>query len=183
MLLSLLLLNLFVHEDSYKDYLIFKKQAILLLGELKLASKTINFVHKTMKIWKLWLQKQFVKIIYTNKPQMSSPVPNWNSLHHHIHQHTCTYFTVFPAISVTVELTLTYTNMGVSSTEGNWIKEISFISFDQKSLFKNQIREFFFGVVKFVSYEKGFSINSLLLRRHGGLMISEVDARSRGLHL
>ena len=45
------------------------------------------------------------------------------------------------------------------------------------------MREFFFGVVKFVSYEKGFSINSLLLRRHGGLMISEVDARSRGLHL
>ena len=48
LLVSLLSLNLFVHEDSYKDYLIFKKQAILLLGELKLASKTINFVHKTM---------------------------------------------------------------------------------------------------------------------------------------
>ena len=45
------------------------------------------------------------------------------------------------------------------------------------------MREFFFGVVKFVSYEKGFSINSPLLWRHGGLMISEVDSWSRGLHL
>ena len=45
------------------------------------------------------------------------------------------------------------------------------------------MREFFFGVVKFVSYEKGFSINSPLLQRHGGLLISEVDSRSRGLHL
>ena len=31
----------------------------------------------------------------------------------------CKYFTVFPAISVTVELTLINTNMGVSSTVGN----------------------------------------------------------------
>ena len=38
------------------------------------------------------------------------------------------------------------------------------------------MREFFFGVVKFVSYEKGFSTNSPLLQRHGGLMISEVDS-------
>ena len=100
-----------------------KNKPFLLLGELKLASKTNQFCAQNNVNMK-WLQKQFVKIIYTNKPQMSSPVPNWNSLHHHIHQHTCTYFTVFPAISVTVELTLTYTNMGVSSTEGNWIKEI-----------------------------------------------------------
>ena len=38
------------------------------------------------------------------------------------------------------------------------------------------MRQFFFGVVKFVSYEKGVSINCLLLWRHGGLMISEVDS-------
>ena len=31
----------------------------------------------------------------------------------------CKYFTVFPAISVTVEPTLTNMNMGVSSTVGN----------------------------------------------------------------
>ena len=48
---------------------------------------------------------------------------------------------------------------------------------------KNQTGEFYFCFVKFVSFEKGFSINSLLLWRHGGLMISELDSGSRGLHL
>ena len=45
------------------------------------------------------------------------------------------------------------------------------------------IREFYFGFVKFVAYQKGFSINSSLLWRNGGLMISEVDSGFRGLHL
>ena len=58
-----------------------------------------------------------------------------------------------------------------------------YISFSFASPFKNQIREFYFGFVKVVSYEKGFSINSLLLWRHGGLMISEVESGSRDLHL
>lgn len=60
-----------------------------------------------------------------------------------------------------------------------------FVSFDQKSLLKDQIREFYFGFVKFVSYERGFGINSPLLSRDGGLlhMISEVDSALRGLHL
>ena len=45
------------------------------------------------------------------------------------------------------------------------------------------MREFYFGFVRFASYEKVFSINSLLLWRHGGLMICELDSVSIGLHL
>ena len=51
---------------------------------------------------------------------MSAPsCTKLKSISTYISMHKCIYFTAFPAISVTVELTLTYTNMGVCSTESN----------------------------------------------------------------
>ena len=53
-----------------------------LLGELKLASKTNQFWAQN-NVNMEWIQKnQWNVHIYTSKPQMSSPVPNWNPFQH-----------------------------------------------------------------------------------------------------
>ena len=59
----------------------FKNKPSWLLGELKLASKTNQFWAQN-NVNMEWIQKQSVKCTYTSKPQMSSPVPNWNPFQH-----------------------------------------------------------------------------------------------------
>ena len=57
LLLSLLLLNLFVHEDSYKDYLIFKKQAIFIIRRIKVSIKDNKFCAQNNVNMKIMIAK------------------------------------------------------------------------------------------------------------------------------
>ena len=55
--LLLLLLNLFVHEDSYKDYLIFKKQAIFIIRRIKVSIKDNKFCAQNNVNMKIMIAK------------------------------------------------------------------------------------------------------------------------------
>ena len=57
LLLSLLLLNLFVHEDSYNDYLIFKKQAIFIIRRIKVSIKDNKFCAQNNVNMKIMIAK------------------------------------------------------------------------------------------------------------------------------
>ena len=76
--------------------------------------------------------------------------------------HKYIYLIVFPAIGVTVELTHLYEYGHQLKRRKLNKRHTSFLSFDQKFLFKNQIRKFYFSFVRFVSYERGFRMNSPL---------------------
>ena len=94
----------------------FKNTPSWLLGELKLASKTNQFCAQNNVNMK-WLQKQFVKFVYTNKPQMSSPVPNWNSF-----QHTSAYMYIFHCFSSNKCNSWTNTHLYEYGCQLNWRK-------------------------------------------------------------
>ena len=84
-LVALYWIYLYMKTGSKDNIWYFKNKPSWLLGELKLASKTNQFCAQNNVNMK-WTQKQFVKhiyiYIYTSKPQMSAPVPNWNPFQH-----------------------------------------------------------------------------------------------------
>ena len=62
-------------KTASKDYLIFKKQAILIIRRIKVSIKDKSILC-TKQCKHEMNTKQSVKCTYTSKPQMSSPVPN-----------------------------------------------------------------------------------------------------------
>ena len=69
-------------KTASKDYLIFKKQAILIIRRIKVSIKDKSILC-TKQCKHEMNTKTISEIdIYTSKPQMSSPVPNWNPFQH-----------------------------------------------------------------------------------------------------
>ena len=62
-------------KTASKDYLIFKKQAILIIRRIKISIKYKSILC-TKQCKHEMSTKQFVKYIPASKPQMSAPVPN-----------------------------------------------------------------------------------------------------------
>ena len=80
-LVTLYWIHLYIKTAS-KDYLIFLKQAILIIRRIKVEPSKTNQFWAQNNVNMEWIQKQSVKCTYTSKPQMSSPVPNWNPFQH-----------------------------------------------------------------------------------------------------